>query len=151
MVSGGLVQLADKHDPLNDEVATGATADQDGGQLAALVISVSTGFDAQVIKASAGRLYGYIGWNFDATKLAFVKFYNKATAPDPSADAALLLWTHYIHPGAATASDQRSDCQYTFPHGLAFSNGIALVLTQGAGVDETAVDAGDVVVQLTYK
>lgn len=139
-------------DAANDEVATGATAAQTGAYGSRSGLSVNTGFDATVVKASAGRLYGYVVTNTDATKLAFVKFYDKATAPDPSADGALLKWTAFIPPSTATLSGQTvAVVTLTLPHGIAFANGIGFVITQLPGTDETAVDANDVAYNIVYK
>lgn len=141
-----------KLDASNDEVATAASAAATGGLSSKTGLSVSTGFDATVVKASAGRLYGYVLTNTDAAKLAFVKFYNKATAPDPSADSALLMWTAFVPPTptAITAPNMLIPT-FNFPHGLYFSSGIGFVITQGAGTDETAVDANDVGYNIAYK
>jgi hypothetical protein len=146
----GLAVNPAKLDVSNDEVATGASAGQAGGLASASIVSVSTDFDAQVVKASPGRLYGYVCFNFDSTKLCFVKFYDKATAPDPSADGSLLKWQIYVPPITTEAGAHRP-VSFNFEHGLAFANGIALVITQDPSAGETPVDATDAFVQLAYK
>lgn len=143
-----------KLDPTNDQVATGATASQTGACTPYQYTSVSTGFDATVVKASAGRLYNIYGWQIDNIKFAFFKIYDKATAPDPSADAALLKWQVFFPPCEALETDTEPQWKHVdlvFPHGLAFANGISFVITQLPGTDETAVDSGDVFINLAYK
>lgn len=148
----GLAVNPAKLDVANDEVATGASSAATGGYASKTALSVNTGFDATVVKASAGRLYGYVITNTDAAKLAFVKFYNKATAPDPSADSALLMWQAFCPPTpTAVTAPNMIIASFAFPHGLAFSAGIGYVITQLPGTDETAVDANDVAVNIIYK
>lgn len=142
-----------KLDPTNDEVGTAAMATQNGCT-PYQYISVNTGFDAVSLKASAGRLYFIYAINLDGVKLAWLKIYDKATAPDPSADTALLKWQLYLPPTEPLESD--TEPQYepiiiSLPHGINFANGIAFVLTQLPGTDETAVDANDVLLNLAYK
>ena len=94
-----------------------------------------------VVKASAGRVYGYTMTNLTAT-VKFVKLYNKATAPVLASDVPLR--TIAIPPNGVAA--------YTFAAGLAgFSAGIAIAATGGvADTDATALAANDVVIQIDY-
>lgn len=138
-----------KLDPSNDEVALGGTAAITGGLTAVFIGSVGTGFDAQVVKASPGRVYGWRITNGDTAKLAFIKFYNKTTAPDPSADAAIHLFEVYM--GFAPAAGVLAASEVTLAQGISFSTGIALCITQNTGTGETAVDSGDVAITLFYK
>lgn len=143
-----------KSDATNDEVATGASAGQTGACTPYTYTSVNTGFDATVVKASAGRIYTIYGFNADVAEFAFLKLYDKATAPDPSADTALLKWQVFLPPTEALETDSEPQWEHvviSIPHGIAFANGIAFVLTQSPGTDETAVDAGDVFISLAYK
>lgn len=143
-----------KLDATNDEVATGASAGQTGACTPYQYTSVSTGFDATVIKASAGRVYAIQGINTDNVKFAFLKLYDKATAPDPSADGSLLKWQMFLTPSESLETDSEPQWQersISFSHGIGFANGIAFVLTQLPGTDETAVDAADVLFNLAYK
>ena len=144
----GNVDLASKLDATNDEVATGASAGQDGGELPFTYLATGSGMDATVIKAEAGRLYGGVALNLDATALGFLKIYDKATAPDPSADSALLKLQIFLPPATGGVYTY---VKWSTTHGYAFPNGIGFVLTTGSGTDETSVGAADVSLNLGYK
>jgi hypothetical protein len=149
---GQSVNLA-KLDPTNDEVAVAASATQNGCT-PYYYNATGSGFDATVVKASAGRLYAIYGFQTDNIKFAFLKIYDKATAPDPSADSALLKWTVFFPPTEALETDTEPQWKWvdlSFPVGLNFANGIGFVITQNVGTDETAVDVGEVFVNLAYK
>lgn len=132
-----------KLDATNDEVAFGASAGQTGGATPYVLISAAT-INATVVKASPGRLYLIHGIKATAGN-AFLKIYDKATAPDPSAgDLPKII---YFVPASTTAPFVIS-----LPTGFAFANGIGFVTVTGVGnTDETAVGANEVVVNLGYK
>lgn len=97
--------------------------------------------NATVVKAAAGRVYGYTFSNLTGTAL-FVKLYNKATAPTVGTDVPLR--TIYVPPNGVAA--------YHLGQGLAgFSSGIAIAATTGvADTDATAVAAGALILAVDY-
>ncbi len=97
--------------------------------------------DSYVVKASAGQLYGYALFNTTASA-RFVKLYNKATAPT-SADTPVLRI--YVPPlGGANVPMGGV--------GAAFSLGLALRITTGAGDSDTgSCSANDVLANCWYK
>lgn len=97
--------------------------------------------NAAVVKATAGRVYGYSIANTSASA-KFVKLYNKATAPVIGTDVPLR--TIMIPAGGIAA--------YHVGHGLAgFSAGIAIAATGAvADADATALAVNDLVIQIDY-
>lgn len=96
--------------------------------------------NAEVVKASAGKLYGVKGFN-NAAYPIFIKFYNKATAPNPASDAVIRT--------VACQSGLRFDD--AIPKGLAFATGIGIAVVKGIDdTDATAVLASDVVYDVDY-
>lgn len=143
------VRLSEKLDPSNDGVYIGATATVTDGLSVYHAVSVSTGFDATSVKPTPGMLYGWRFDNADTAKVALLKFYNKASAPDPSADAALEMFE--VRLGFAPAVGVTTASEWSSDIGIPFTTGIAFCITQNTGTGETAVDANDVSVLLTYK
>lgn len=74
----------------------------------------------------------------------FVRFYNKASAPVPASDAALIEWRIPL-PAGARASMSFSSGGVWFPAGLGFD------ITGAAGdTDATATAAGDVTLNIIF-
>ncbi len=93
----------------------------------------------QVVKAAGGRVYGYDLINSGASA-AYVKIYNKATAPT-QADTPVRT----IH---VAAGGQRT---YTSLVGIAFTLGISCrAVTEVADSGTTAPGANEVVVHIDY-
>lgn len=94
-----------------------------------------------VIKASAGRVYGFVISNNTAAA-KFVKLYNKATAPVLASDVPLRT---ILVPANGVAA-------YHIGQGLAgFSAGIAIAATGAIGdTDATALAANDLIIQVDY-
>lgn len=104
------------------------------------LISAAT-TNATSLKASAGQVYGYDIGNNGASD-AYVKFYNKASAPTVGTDT--VTRTVYIPKG--------SRVELGSSNGIAFSTGIAFSITGGmADNDTTAVGAAQVSVAVSYK
>jgi hypothetical protein len=138
-----------KLDPVNDEVATGATAATAGGLDSTYAISAAS-TNGTVLKASAGRVYTIEAWNSHTSQPRYVKLYDKATVPNPASDSALHKYTKLLW-GFSTPS-VKSDVLTVFPHGLGFVNGISYMMTGGPGTnDTTAIGANEVIVNITYK
>lgn len=97
--------------------------------------------NAAVVKAAAGRVYGYAVAN-TSTSAKFVKLFNKSSAPSLGVDVALR--TIMIPAGGIAA--------YHIGQGLAgFSAGIAITATGLApDADGTALAAGDLIIQIDY-
>lgn len=95
------------------------------------------------VKASAGRVYGYVISNQSAAA-KFVRLYNKASAPVIASDNALILRTIMIPAGGIAA--------YHVGMGLGgFTSGIAISATGAIGdTDTTALAANDLVIQIDY-
>lgn len=110
-----------------------------GGNLTLKVLSAAT-TNATVVKASAGQIYGIQFVNTGAG-WAFVKFYNKATAPTVGTDAVVEILG--IPPGGAREVNR--------PIGMPFAAGIAMAITGAyTDADTTAVTAGQVVGSIQY-
>jgi len=102
--------------------------------------NLDLGVTGQVVKASAGQLYNYFISN-NAIAARFVKFYDKATAPDQNDTP---VWTFQIPAGSAA--------NVAFPNGIAFAIGISIRGTTGVADNNTgAPSANDIVVNLGYK
>jgi hypothetical protein len=95
-----------------------------------------------LVKNAAGQVGGWYISNHAAT-WRYVKLFNKASAPDPSADSALCLINIAVPPGGAANVE--------FAQGIVFGTGIGYAITGAqADNDETNVTAGDVVLNLLY-
>lgn len=115
-----------------------AANDRPGGG-ASVYSNLSAGVTGAIAKASPGRLYGWHLSNAAATA-AYVKIYDKATAPTAS-DTPLLTLTV---PATGAMS-------LVPPTGIAFLAGISIRATTGAADDDTgAPTADDVIVNLFY-
>lgn len=96
--------------------------------------------NANVVKGSAGGLYGWYIYNANAA-VRYLKLYDKASAPVVGTDTPDM--TIPIPPGAAA--------NVAFPFGISFANGIGLAITTGvADSDVAAVAANEIVVNLIY-
>lgn len=103
--------------------------------------SLSVLATGQSVKASAGQLYGYYIFN-GGSATAFLKFYNKATAPTVGTDTPVITI-----PLAAGAG-----ANVEFTQGVAFDTGIGIGATTEVGDSgTTAPGANEVVVNLFYK
>jgi hypothetical protein len=111
-----------------------------GGATTFTQISAAT-TNAAFVKASAGTLYGVQASNTGAA-VAFLKIFNKASAPTVGTDVAVK--TYIIPSGGGTNIPIP-------PQGLAFGTGIAISITGLATTaDTTAVALAQVVVNIDY-
>ncbi len=102
--------------------------------------NIDLGSTGQVVKASAGQLYGYYIYN-NATSVRYLKIYDKATAATNS-DTPVM--TYPIPAGSAA--------NVAFPNGVAFASGISVRAVTGVADNDTgAPTTNDVVVNLNYK
>lgn len=95
--------------------------------------------NATVVKASSGTIFNMAYANMGNADV-FVKFYNKATTPNPSVDTPVFIWpaTKIAHDSIAFGVNP-----VTFPTGIAF----AIVSTINDGGNVTA---NSVVLNLSY-
>jgi hypothetical protein len=99
--------------------------------------------NATFLKASNGGVYG---WSISNTNAAwrYVKLYNKASAPAPATDSALLVRTVGIPPGGVVN-------YFNMAGSKSYSTGIALATTTGSSdTDNTSVGAGDLIIQVDW-
>jgi hypothetical protein len=127
-------------------LASGATVDAlpaaavSGGAEPFVVISLAT-TNAHLVKNAPGNLYGLTFANTSASAWAYVKLFNKATAPAPGTDTPAAVYP--IPPGGTLSRG--------FPVGLSFSAGIGLAITTNPALnDNTAIGANQVVGTLEY-
>jgi hypothetical protein len=105
---------------------------------------ISDGSDLVSVTDGVTNLIAISCTSTDAT-VVYIKFYNKATAPDPSGETPVL---RFAVPSAATGAG----FVWAIPGGANFSTGLAFALVTGAAdSDETAVSANEVMVNLVYK
>lgn len=100
--------------------------------------------NATLVKGSAGSIGSIICGNNAAT-IAYLKLFNKATAPVPGTDTPV----HTIMIPANTAG---SGFAYPIPAGLSFNLGIGLAVTLGIALNDNTplVGGGTVCVSLGY-
>lgn len=122
----------------NSAVVVAASATTGGSSAAKVLSAAST--NATLVKATAGRVYGYHLTNTTAT-VKYFRFFNKATAPTVGTDSPPMV--------IAIPPNDSVDIAHTIP--LAFTLGIGYAIT-GANpdLDATAVAAGDVVGAIIY-
>jgi hypothetical protein len=115
-----------------------------GGATAYKLISAAT-TNATNIKASAGTIYGIQAYNTSTTTIAYLKIYNKASAPTVGTDVPVKV---IALPFSATGGG--SNVPIT-PVGIALGTGISFAITGGiADSDTTAVTVSQVVVNIDY-
>lgn len=115
-----------------------------GGSAISVVSTASTNASSQ--KASAGNLFEISVSNPTATP-AYVKLYNKASAPTVGTDVPVLT----ITAPATSATQQPSANTLTFSQiGKRFPLGIAMAITAGPLAADTAVAVAGVQVHGTY-
>lgn len=123
---------------------TSLQAEVSGGVKNHRIISANTD-NAALVKSTTGQVLGWYITNINAA-IAYVKLYNKATAPTVGTDTPVLT----IPVPGNTAG---SGCTVFIPTGVdEFSNGIGIGIVTGvADNNNTAVAANEVVVNLFYK
>lgn len=139
VASGGQVTPIDSANPLPMASAVQGAA----GGITTFRRLATADVNAAIIKAGAGRVYGYTIANPSAAA-KFVRLYNKATLPAPAADSALIIRTIMI-PAGGIAS-------YHLGAGMAgFTNGIGIAATGAiADNDATALAANDLIIHVDY-
>jgi len=107
---------------------------------------ISDATDFVSVTDGATTLYAISCTSIDATVI-YLKVYDKATAPDPSADAASIK-LRFAVPSLATGAG----FVWSVPQGMDFPTGLGFALVTGAAdTDETAVTANEVMVNMVYK
>lgn len=140
-VTAAAIASVDNADPASTEygltirpLLTGCTSKH--------VIAAATN-NAAVVKASAGRVIGWTAFN-NAAYPVYVKLYNKATAPAPATDNALLLQVVGVQAGVGVS--------FLSEPGVAYATGIGLAIVKGiTDTDNTSTAASDCTVDILYK
>lgn len=122
----------------------GETAITSGGYTPGKLVGAATN-NATVIKATGGKL-GFVSASNVNAAAVYLKFYDKATAPDPSTDTPKLI---FIIPGGATGAGTNQPIPAA---GINFVNGISFILVTGIGdTNNTAVSANEQTISYGYK
>lgn len=98
--------------------------------------------NATSLKASVGTVGSIVATNNHATDMAYLKLYNKASAPTVGTDVPVQVYT-LAKLGGGVAID--------FPGGLAFSSGIAFAITNSITNIDASVAANQVAISIGYK
>lgn len=122
----------------------GDVAIDSGGYTPGKLIGANT-INATIIKASSGKL-GFVSASNVNASAVYLKFYDKATAPDPATDVPKLI---FIIPGGATGAGTNQNIPGS---GINFVNGISFILVTGiADTDATAPTASQQTISYGYK
>jgi len=157
--TSGLVVMGVYNDAISNLTATNAgalrvtatrqlivapQANVNGGWSPLHLVSAAT-TNATSVKASAGSI-GFIQVGNSLGTLAYLKLYNKASAPAPASDAALVVQSYMI-PGNTSGAG----LTLPVPAGMSFTTGIGFAITAGAADnDATAVAVNQVLVNLGF-
>lgn len=96
-----------------------------------------------IVKASGGNLYSIIAIGL-TNEVRFLKFFNKNTLPSWGEDLPIMTIP-------IPANTQGAGLAISFPDGINFDRGIVIGITAGsADNNEDPIEAGDVIVNLTY-
>lgn len=113
-----------------------------GAGAASLHTTSAATTNATLVQAGATRLVGMYAINTTASA-KFIRLYDKATAPNPAADSALVKRTFMVKPNDTLNLDRTL--------GVLFSLGLGFTITGAApDADATAVAAGDVIFDIEY-
>ncbi|RWI06793.1 MAG: hypothetical protein EOQ89_03425 [Mesorhizobium sp.] len=123
-------------------VASQAVTSPVSGTLTHKLIAAAT-TNATLVKTAASKLIGGYLFNSSAA-VKYFKLFNKATAPVPGTDTPVLTFAIPAGGGLPLASIL-SDTGHSFTLGLGYS-----ITGLPADLDNTAVAAGDVIVNLLY-
>lgn len=128
--------------PISGSVTVSGTATATPATPTPYTLNSAAGTNLGAIKASAGTLYTLAGFNAGAA-VAFVKLYNKASAPVLATDVPVLVVP--IPAGGAMPPVHLGELRHRF------ATGIAIAVTGGAAdTDATAVTAAQVKVLADY-
>jgi hypothetical protein len=121
-----------------EAVSVIAPATQDGNVKPFSRVSVA-GTNAEVVKASAGKVFNFIATNVH-NQTRYVKFYDKATTPNPITDTA-----DYILPiqNGQTIALALGVAPFVFHNGIS----IAMVSSASGGGN---INAGDIVLSMSW-
>lgn len=133
--------------PVLDSLALPAqlAAATSGGYAPYYLLSAASN-NATTLKASAGQVGSYQFFNLNAAA-CYVKFYDKASAPNPAADTivkSILVPGATASVGAGTVSNNMM--------GVQFSTGISFAVVTGiSSTNNTGVAASEVIVNIDWK
>lgn len=133
--TGGGISGPPKTCTLTTQEATTTT----GGGTFGKVLSAAT-TNSTNIKATGGNLYSINALNTNAA-IAYLKFYDKATAPTCNSDAVV----------ATFALPQNIRLSTTFDKGVVFAAGIGLCITAGQADNDNAAATTGITTTVSYK
>lgn len=111
-----------------------------------IAVTTTASTNASIQKASPGNLFEITVSNPTATP-AYVKLYNKASAPTVGTDVPIMT----ITAPAAAATNKPTDTVLTFSQiGKRFATGIAMAVTAAPAATDTAVAVAGVQIHGTY-
>lgn len=140
MSNSSPVTIASDQSPVPVTPAAGTT----GGTVQYHLIAANT-TNSTSVKASAGIVYSIQTGNIGASAPAYLKFYDKATAPTCNTDT--VVKTILIPANSLGGGNNVS-----IPVGAGFTSGIGICVTGGiADNDNTAVAASTVIINIGYK
>jgi hypothetical protein len=151
-IEGATETLEQAYDAVSDSVkvlivegSAGAAIDFDPSTAYSVVSA--TAMLAANIKASAGTVDGWSCTSV-ASGIVYARLVNKASAPDPSADASALILSR------ALLFANTGGIRQTYPGGLSFSTGIGIAVTEvslATDTDESTLTAGEVTCNVEYR
>lgn len=98
--------------------------------------------DAQLIKPTAGNVYGYHIYNGNATNPVFVKLLDTASPVVAGSNVEIV---------ATLPIPAKTAVPFISPHGTPFDNGLSILATTGAAdANAAAPGAGEVIVNIWY-
>lgn len=113
-----------------------------GGTTPFMLVSIAT-TNATIVKAAGGKLHTITAIN-TGNSIAYLKIYNKATAPTVGTDVPVLIYAIPYNSAGAGIS-------ITLPFGVNFATGISYAITGApATADTTAIAANQVILSGTF-
>jgi hypothetical protein len=120
------------------------TAPATGGGATPLGFYAVAGLNVTSLKIGGGQLNSAQLFNLTTSGIRTVKFYDKATPPNPGVDVPI---KNIVIPAATSAILPTCFLISFAPDGVNFNNGLWVALTQGADpLDATSVNAKDLYV-----
>lgn len=132
----------------SDEVATGASAAQTGAVSIARIASSASSTYPTLIKATAGRLYGYEVLNLSTVSAQYVKLHDSNVTPTA---ATAVMYSIGVPCGQSNLS-LIAPARMWFDQGLSFSSGLGFRMTRGgADTNDQSVGTAEIFAHIFYK
>lgn len=133
----------------SDSTGTVAITQADNGLSVARLSSAASN-NATSVTAANTTLYGIFCTNNSTSVAPSLKIYNKASAPAPATDNALIVMNFQV--SAASASNVLGGFNITFPEGIALPTGFGYALVANmADTDNTSTSATIVYCNMSYR